>query len=138
MSVILGEGNFKYEALDEWEKLTDGVRLIETPGVAVNSKDEVFAFTRNADNPIVVFDRGGNILRTFGQGIFGKRTHGIFVGPDDSVWCVDDGIHTITKFTSEGKLLMTIGTTGEPSEVWSGEPFNRPTHAAVSPNTGNI
>ena len=83
MSVILGEGNFKYEALDEWEKLTDGVRLIETPGVAVNSKDEVFAFTRNADNPIVVFDRDGNILRTFGQGIFGQRTHGIFIGPDD-------------------------------------------------------
>jgi DNA-binding beta-propeller fold protein YncE len=138
MSVILGEGNFKYEALDEWEKLTDGVRLIETPGVAVNSKDEVFAFTRNADNPIVVFDREGNILRTFGQGIFGKRTHGILIGPDDSVWCVDDGIHTITKFTSEGKLLMTIGTTGEPSKIWSGEPFNRPTHAAVSPNTGNI
>ena len=138
MSVILGEGNFKYEALDEWEKLTDGVRLIETPGVAVNSKDEVFAFTRNADNPIVVFDCDGNILRTFGQGIFGQRTHGIFIGPDDSVWCVDDGIHTITKFTPEGKLLMTIGATGQPSKAWSGEPFNRPTHAAVSPNTGNI
>ena len=62
----------------------------------MNSKDEVFAFTRNADNPIVVFDREGNILRTFGQGIFGKRTHGILIGPDDSVWCVDDGIHTLT------------------------------------------
>ena len=54
------------------------------------------------------------------------------------MWCVDDGIHTITKFTPEGKLLMTIGATGEPSKAWSGEPFNRPTHAAVSPKTGNI
>ena len=138
MAVILGEGDFRYEALAEWEKLPDGMSLLETPGVAVDSKDQVYAFTRNPDNPVVVLDADGNLVRTFGQGIFGKRSHGILIGPDDSVWCVDDGIHTITKFTSEGELLLTIGTTNEPAPIWSGQPFNRPTHAAVSPNTGDI
>ena len=138
MAVILGEGNFRYEALAEWEKLPDGMSLLETPGVAVDSKDQVYAFTRNPDNPVVVLDADGNVVRTFGQGIFGKRSHGILIGPDDSVWCVDDGIHTITKFTPEGELLLTIGTTNEPTPIWSGQPFNRPTHAAVSPNSGDI
>ena len=33
---------------------------------------------------------------------------------------------------------MTIGTPGKSSEIWKGEPFNRPTHAAVSKKSGDI
>lgn len=138
MSVILGSGDFKFEALDEWQKLPEGVRLIETPGVAVNSKDQVHAITRNTENPVMVFDSDGNFLNGFGKGAFSDRTHAILIGPDDSVWCADDGNHTITKFTPEGELLMTIGTRDQASVKWSGDPFNRPTMAAVSRITGNI
>ena len=108
MGVTMGSGSFTYEALQQWEKLPEGIRLIETPGVAVDSQDRVYAFTRNKENPVMVFDRDGNFLRSFGQGIFSERTHGIFIGPDDMVYCADDGTRTITKFTSDGKLLMTI------------------------------
>ena len=138
MSALLGEGNFKYEALERWEKLPDGKRLIECPGVAVDSADRVYVLTRNTDNPVVVFDRDGNWLYSFGQGVFTDRSHGIFIGPDDAVYCVDTDTHTMTKFTAEGELLMTIGNPGEPSTKWGGKPFNRPTHAGVSPTTGNI
>lgn len=138
MSAIVGSGNFKYEALDQWPTLPEGARLIETPGVAVDSKDQIYVFSRNTEHPVMVFDRDGKFLRGFGKGIFSNRTHGILIGPDDTVYCADDGIHTITKFTSEGELLMTIGTAGQPSEIWQGKPFNRPTHAAVSKKTGDI
>ena len=138
MNVILGTGSFQFEALDRWQKMPEGVRAIETPGVAVDSKDRVYAITRNPDNPILVFDRDGNFLRAFGKGVFSASTHGIVVGPDDSVWCADAGTHTITKLTPEGEPLMTIGTPGKPSKTWGGEPFNRPTDIAVSHNTGNI
>jgi DNA-binding beta-propeller fold protein YncE len=138
MSVILGSGDFKYEALDEWQKLPEGVRLQETPGVAVNSKDHVHAITRNPENPVMVFDTDGHYLHGFGKGAFSDRTHAVLIGPDDSVWCADDGNHTITKFTPEGELLMTIGTKDQSSVKWSGDPFNRPTMAAVSRTTGNI
>jgi len=138
MTVQVGAGTFVYEALDSWPKLPDGVTLVETPGVAVNSRDEVYALTRNPKNPVVVFDRDGNFLRSFGEGTFTDRAHGILVGADDSIWCADDGTHTITKFTSSGELVMTLGTPNTPARKWSGEPFNRPTHAAVSPVTGAI
>ncbi len=138
MSVTIGSGDFKYEALDSWPTLPGGARLQETPGVAVDSRDQVYVFSRNEENPVMVFDTDGNYLRGFGKGIFSNRTHGIFIGPDDTVFCADDGIHTITKFSSEGELLMTIGTHGQATEKWKGDPFNRPTHAAVSKRTGHI
>ena len=137
-AVLLGNGDFQYEALESWGKLPDGLRLVETPGVAVDSKDQVYALTRDKEHPVKVFDRDGNFLRSFGRGVFSDRTHGIFIGPDDNVYCADDGTETITKFTPTGELLMTLGTPGKPADRWSGEPFSRPTHAAVSPNTGAI
>src|SRR5688500_1577494 len=109
MAVTVGSGEFVYEALASWHKLPDGVKLTETPGVAVNSQDRVYAITRNTENPVMVFDAEGNFLFSFGKGIFSQRTHGVLVGPDDSVYCADDGTHTITKFTPDGKLLMTLG-----------------------------
>jgi DNA-binding beta-propeller fold protein YncE len=60
------------------------------------------------------------------------------VAPDGSIFCVDDGTHTVTKFTPEGELLLTIGTPNQPAKLWSGEPFNRPTHVAISAKTGDI
>ena len=124
--------------MDEWEKLPEGMHKVEVPGVAVDSQDRVYPITRNPDNPVLVFDKDGNFIRTFGKGLFSDRAHGIFIGPDDSVYCADDGVHTIMKFTPEGEHLMTIGTPGVSTEIWKGDPFNRPTHAAVSRNTGHI
>ena len=138
MTVIVGQGEFKYEALEVWPILPKDINLLETPGVAVNSLDLVHVFSRNTEHPVMIFDRHGNFKNGFGKGIFSNRTHGIFIGPDDNIFCVDDGIHTITKFSSSGELLMTIGTPGISSKKWSGKPFNKPTHAAVSQNTGDI
>ena len=138
MSIVVGKGKFRYEALDSWPNLPEGIQLIETPGIGVNSHDDIYIFSRNTEHPIMVFDRLGNFQKSFGKGIFSDRTHGMLIGPDDSIFCVDDGIHTITKFSSEGKVVMTIGKPGVHSKKWSGKPFNRPTHAAVSKNTGDI
>ena len=138
MAIVVGQGDYRYEPIVDWVKLPDDINLMETPGVAVNSRDEVFALTRNTDHPVMVFDRDGSFLRSFGGGLFSRRTHGIFIGPDDSVFCADDGRHVIRKFTPSGELLMTIGTPDQSAEKWSGKPFNLPTHAAASQNTGHI
>ena len=138
MSVRLGSGAFQYEPVDGWENLPQGARLVECPGVAVDAQDNVYVLTRNVEYPVLVFNREGDFLRTWGQGTFSARTHGISVSPDGHLFCVDDGTHTVTKFTPDGQLVLTIGTPNEPSPRWSGRPFNRPTHAAVSARTGCI
>lgn len=137
-AIIVGTGDYTYEALAAWQQLPTGVNLIETPGVAVGAQDRVYALTRNTAHPVIVFERDGSFVSSFGQGVFSERTHGILAAPDGSVYCADDGTHTITKFTPDGKLLMTLGQRNQPTPRWSGQPFNRPTHAAVSPVTGNV
>jgi len=137
MAMRLGSGNLLFEPVEGWEKLPEGWSFIDVAGVAVDGKDHVYVFNRG-EHPVVVFDREGNVLRSFGEGLFSQRPHGIHTGPDDSVYCVDDGLHTIQKFTLDGKLLMTLGSANQPAPKWQGKPFNRPTHVAVSRATGHL
>src|SRR5207237_10634467 len=89
MSGNLGSGNLLFEPVENWEKLPAGWEFVDVAGVAVDSKDNVYVFNRG-EHPLIVFDRDGNVLRSFGEDIFSKRTHGLHIGPDDSVYCVDD------------------------------------------------
>jgi len=125
-----------FRVLEGWGKPPEGRRYVEAAGVAVDSKDHVYVFNRG-EHPVIVFDREGNFLRSWGEGLVG-RAHGITIGPDDEVWLTDDGNHTIRKFTPEGELLLTIGDPDKPATLQSGKPFNRPTHVALSPLTGDL
>jgi DNA-binding beta-propeller fold protein YncE len=136
--VQIGAAPFTYDARNDWEQLPDGLRLHETAGIAVDAQDRVYLLTRNVDNPVVVLERDGTFLRTFGQGVFTPRAHAIRIGPDGFAYGADDGAHIITKWTVQGELVMTIGTPGQASGRFSGLPFNRPTDVAVSPIDGSL
>ena len=86
---------------------------------------------------MIVFDPDGNVLSSWGEGIL-KGPHGVTIGPDYSLYRVDDGDQTVRKFTPDGKVLMTIGTPGQAAQFQGGLPFNRPTKAALDPKTGGI
>src|SRR2546423_2599219 len=113
--VIVGQGPFRYQALARWERLPPGWSFVEVAGVATDSRDRVYVFNRG-EHPVIVFDRDGAFLTSWGEGLF-TRAHGIFIGPDDAVYCTDDLDHTVRKFTPEGKLLLTLGTSGCPSDT---------------------
>ncbi len=126
----LGDGAFAYDA-EDWGTLPDGWRLGDVGGVAVDSHDNVHVFNRG-EHPMVVFDRAGRFLRSWGEDAF-VRPHGIHIGPDDTIYCTDDGAHTVQRFTPEGRLLLSIGTPREAAPFMSGRPFHRCTHTALSP-----
>ena len=134
---ILGEGDFVYAVSgDSWGNLPKDWVYKEATAVDVDSKDQVYVFNRGTC-PMIVFDRHGNIIRTWGEGIF-TSPHGVTIGPDDTVFCVDNGDSTVRKFTSEGKLLMTLGTANQPTPQMSGTPFSVPTHLAVDKRNGEF
>jgi sugar lactone lactonase YvrE len=141
--VPVGIGRFRYHALAQWEQLPAGWTFVEVAGVATDSQDRVYVFNRG-EHPVIVFDREGRFLTSWGEGQF-ARAHGICIGPDDSVWCTDDVDHTVRKFTTEGRLLLTLGNSGQPSDTGitgidyrtiqrAGPPFNRPTNVAIAPD----
>ena len=137
MAVIVGTGDFRYEALEAGRSCPkgSGSPRLRCGGQLTGSRLRDDAEHRPSSDGVRA---DGSFCSSFGEGVFSQRTHGILIGPDDSVYCADDGTHTITKFTPDGKLLMTLGERNQPAPRWSGQPFNRPTHAAVSPNTGHL
>jgi hypothetical protein len=132
----MGSGDFTYEVNMDWAKLPEGWSFHEVADVAVDSQDRVYVFTRG-EHPLIVFDREGNFLSSWGEGVF-KRPHGVTVGPDDTLYCVDDEGNTVRKCTLDGKILMTLGTPDQPAPAWSGRPFNRPTKVGFDPKTGEL
>jgi len=132
-----------YQVVEGWEQLPTGYAHRDVAGVAVDAEDRVYLICRG-DHPIIAYDRDGKFLGSWGEGQFTYRTHGISVGPDQSLYCTDDGNHTVRKFTPKGKLLMTLGTLDKPADTgYDGKDymtitkpadgFNRPTNLAVGP-----
>ena len=132
----IGAGDFIYEAVDSWEKLPSGFTWTDAAAVAIDSKDQVYVFNRG-DHPMIVFDKDGNVLSSWGEDVF-VRAHGVTLGPDETLYCTDDGDHTVRQCTLDGKVLMTIGTPGFATPYQSGDPFHRPTDVAIDPNTGEL
>lgn len=132
MDTYLGQGGYRYRVIADWAKLPAGWSLQDVAAVAVDANDQVYAFTRG-EHPVCVFDRDGNLLRTWGEGVF-TRAHGLDIGPDGAIYCTDDGDHTVRKCDPSGKVLLTLGIPGRPSTMMGGDPFNRCTHTAISPS----
>ncbi len=84
MAEIVGTGDFKYRIIENWAKLPDGWSFKEVAAVGVDNKDNVYAFNRG-EHPVMVFDRDGNFLRSWGEGQY-PRAHGVHMGPDDSIY----------------------------------------------------
>jgi DNA-binding beta-propeller fold protein YncE len=104
--LVVGSGAFRYRWISGWGRLPDGMTLGDVPGVAVDSKDRLFAFQRG-EPPVVVFDREGEFVTSWGDGVF-KRTHGIHIAADDSVYCVDDVGQAVRRFSPDGRLELEI------------------------------
>ena len=104
MSVVLGTDRYRYEVSDNWAKLPPGMEFnADVAAVGVDKNDNVYAFNRGK-HPMCVFDRRGNFLRSWGEGMF-MRPHGLHMAPDDTIWLTDDGDHTVRHCTLDGKVL---------------------------------
>jgi DNA-binding beta-propeller fold protein YncE len=131
MPTILGSGEHRYRVVENWAKLPEGWNLTDVASVAVDSKDRIYVFNRGL-HPMVVLDREGNFISSWGEGLF-NRAHGLHIDAEDNLYCTDDGDHTVRKCSTDGKVLLTIGIPNKPAPFMSGEPFHRCTHTALSP-----
>ena len=133
MPVILGSGAHRYRVVEDWAKLPDGWEFKDAAAVAVDSKDRVYVFNRG-EHPMIVFDRDGTFIKSWGEGGLFPHAHGLSIDENDVLYLTDDGGHTVTKCTTDGKVLLQLGVPGKPTPYMSGLPFHRCTHTAVSPD----
>jgi DNA-binding beta-propeller fold protein YncE len=126
-----GSGKYTYEVIENWAKLPSGWSFGWIPAVACDSTDRVFVYSRS-EHPLVVFDRDGNFLEEWGQGVL-QDAHGIWIDGDDNVFCTERNTHCVYKFNRQGEVVMTLGTPGVEA-AQDGEPFRLPTDVALGPD----
>ena len=128
-----------------WAKLPDGRKFGQVIKVVPDRDGKsIWAFDRcgatscsNSNlNPILKFDPSGNVVASFGAGMF-NFPHGLGVDPEGNVWVTDgrgkNGKGDVAvKFSPDGKVLATIGKEGMPGD----QPgfLDQPSDIAVAPN----
>ena len=137
----VGSGKYTYEYIPDWAKLPAGQEFGTVSAVATDSQDRVYAFQRK-NPPVVVFDRDGNFLSSWGEGMF-ENPHGMFI-KDDIAYLTDREGSIAMKCALDGKPMLSIGTKGEYSDTGcekagdvcprSAGPFNYLTEMAPAPN----
>jgi DNA-binding beta-propeller fold protein YncE len=137
----VGSGSYAYEVIENWATLPAGWTFGGVSAVATDSQDRVYAFQRK-DPPVVVFDRNGTYLDSWGSRAFADP-HGINI-VDDVIYVTDRNDHVALKFTLDGRPLMVVGERGKASDTGatkdielpprSAGPFNKPTEMMVAPS----
>ena len=133
--MIVGSGEFRYRVVEGWGHGPAGLAdLGQAIGVAVDSQDRVHIASRDPVPRVLLFDREGRFLTSWGGDVFVVvgGIHGIWIGNGDQVYSTDALHHVVHGFTPEGKLLQSLGTPGKPGPP--GMPFNMPTKVALAPS----
>jgi peptidylamidoglycolate lyase len=117
-----------YELDPSWPKRPKEIVWGALAGIAIGPTDQVWTFNRETI-PVQVYTADGELVRTWGEGQF-QEPHQVRIDGKGNIWLVDSGLHIVRNYTPEGKLLLTLGTKGEPGE--DSTHFNRPTDVAVT------
>jgi len=117
-----------YEVDSPWGSGIPGRQFTSISHIATDSRDRVYVFQR-ADPPVAVFDQAGQFFTSWGDGAIADA-HGIFITADDRVFLVDRDGHQVMAFTTDGRLMLTLGDRRKPRLQ---APFNHPSDIAVGP-----
>ena len=128
---VLGSGEHRYRVMENWAKLPDGWEFKDVGAVAVDSKDRVYVFNRG-EHPMMVFDREGNFLRSWGEGQF-PRAHGLHIDANDTLYLHRRRRPRRAQVPPRRQGPARDRHSGTPAPYMSGTPFHRCTHTALSP-----
>src|SRR6266550_1709044 len=117
-----------FDSVADFPKLPDGMNFGEVPGVAVDSKGNVYVFTRSnsASGPayaptaaqLLEFAPDGKFLREIGKGLYAwSFAHSVRIDKDDNIWAIDKGSDMVIKFDQAGRVLMVFGRRKESADA---------------------
>jgi DNA-binding beta-propeller fold protein YncE len=115
-----------YRSVPNFLKLPPNLYLGEAVGVAVNSKEHVFVFSRGnttgaayaaAAAQLLEFDADGKFLREIGHNLYAwSFAHTVKIDKEDNIWVTDKGSDMVIKFNPEGRVVMVFGRKQEASD----------------------
>ena len=100
--------------------------------LAVDGNGTVIVF-RAFQPPVLVFNRAGELQKTWGEGVF-HDAHSIDFDRGGFLWLTDRKHQMVYKYTVDGQQLMTLGKDGVAGDNDATDAFNAPTDVAIASN----
>lgn len=132
---IIGHGNYKYKVHKDWG-VQDSIKIPvkDCHEMVQDSQGRLILLTNHIKNNVIIYDRSGKVLSTWGKEFPGA--HGLTLakeGTDEFLFLTDHDRHQVYKTTLDGKILMTIDYPKETGVYESADQF-KPTETCIGPN----
>ncbi len=122
--VLLGDR--RYAVHRKWARLPEGESFGFISDLVVDRAGRVHVAQRGTDRPVLVFERDGKLLGSWGEGQLAEP-HYINTASNGTMLVADRDAHQVLRFDADGKLVQALGRRHAPS---LDAPFNHPTAAA--------
>ena len=113
-----------YDGNINFLKMPANIHLGEAAGVAIDSKGNLFVYTRTGGEDVTmggsrffshggsrlfVFDSSGKYVREIGAGMYGFLfAQSVRIDPQDNIWVVDRGSDNVIKFDLSGRFIQVL------------------------------
>ena len=133
--VIIGHNAYKYKVDLNWGNLDPAkVPVKDCHEMVQDAKGRIILLTNHTKNNIIIYDKAGNLLETWGTAYPGG--HGLTLAHEngeDFLFITDYERNQVIKTTIKGKVVMTIDYPKETGKYSKKELF-KPTETAVLEN----
>lgn len=132
---VIGHGDFKYKVHKSWGDLDRAITPVKNcHEMVMDSKGRLILVGDNTKNNILIYDKSGKLLDSWG--IRYKGGHGLSIwndGSEDFLFVCDAKGESMIKTTTDGRELMIIGHPSKYGAYAKKDKF-KPTESAIGPN----
>ena len=132
---ILGHNGYRYRVQKEWGNLDPNRTPVKNcHEMVMDSKGRLIMVTDETKNNIIIYDKSGKLLDTWGHDFPGG--HGLTLhneGGEDMLYICDPNEGKVVKTTVDGKTLLTLETPHSLGIYKDEDPF-KPTETTIGPN----
>lgn len=132
---LLGHGSHRYRLDANWGKLQrNRYPVRDCHEMVIDKKGRLFMLTNDTHNNILIYDRNGRLLGSWGTQFPGA--HGLSLsneGGTEYLWIADNDLHKVFKTTLDGRVVLTISYPAE-AGLYAAEKEFVPTETTIAPN----
>lgn len=131
---IIGHGNFRYRVHKAWGNLDPASTPVKNcHEMVIDKKGRLIMVTDETKNNIIIYDRSGKLLSTWGNEFPGGHGLTLFAEGGEEVLFISDHNGRVVKTTLDGRILMELP---DPRKVgiYEEQMKYKPTETAIAPN----
>ena len=138
-NTIIGHGTHQYKVVEGWGMLNSNINPVnDCHEMVEDAKGRLIMLTNEVKNNIIIYDKSGKLLETWGTSYPGG--HGLTIsteGSDQFLFITDTNRNQVIKTDLKGKEIFKLDYPKETGKYEFADQFV-PTETAINPNNGDI